>query len=87
MAFKTGLVMGAAVGYVLGARAGRERYEQIMGWMTGVANSDRVQTFTDKGKAVADLTAERVKGTVSEALHTAADGVRDAVDRVTGDDD
>ena len=28
-AFKTGLVVGLGAGYVLGARAGRERYEQI----------------------------------------------------------
>ena len=29
MKFRTGLVVGIGVGYVLGARAGRERYEQI----------------------------------------------------------
>ena len=28
-AFKTGMVLGLGAGYVLGARAGRERYEQI----------------------------------------------------------
>lgn len=27
--FRMGLIFGAAIGYVLGARAGRERYEQI----------------------------------------------------------
>ncbi len=30
MAFKTGLVIGFGAGYVLGARAGRERYDQIV---------------------------------------------------------
>jgi membrane protein DedA with SNARE-associated domain len=29
MRFKTGIVVGMAAGYVLGARAGRERYQQI----------------------------------------------------------
>jgi hypothetical protein len=86
MAFKTGFVLGAAAGYVLGARAGRERYEQIKNWMGGMAQSDRVQTFTDKGKAVADLTAERVRDTMGDALSNAADGVRDVVDKVTGED-
>jgi len=27
--FKTGLIIGAVAGYVLGAKDGRERYEQI----------------------------------------------------------
>ena len=32
MAFKRGLIVGFGVGYVLGARAGRERYQQIVTW-------------------------------------------------------
>ena len=32
MRFRAGLVVGAAVGYVLGTRAGRQRYEQIKHW-------------------------------------------------------
>jgi hypothetical protein len=27
--FRLGVILGAAIGYILGARAGRERYEQI----------------------------------------------------------
>jgi hypothetical protein len=30
--FRTGLLLGLAIGYVLGTRAGRERYEQISGF-------------------------------------------------------
>ena len=85
MAIKTGFIVGAAVGYVLGARAGRERYEQIMGWVTGVAESDHIQTFTEKGRAYADLTAERVKGAMGDSLQTASDGVRDTVDKIADD--
>ena len=32
MRFRAGLVVGTAVGYVLGTRAGRQRYEQIKHW-------------------------------------------------------
>lgn len=37
------LVLGAAVGYVLGSRAGRDRYEQIKRWAMRVADHPAVQ--------------------------------------------
>lgn len=40
---KIGLVVGGAVGYVLGTRAGRERYEQIVAQAQGLWQSPRVQ--------------------------------------------
>jgi hypothetical protein len=49
--------VGVAVGYVLGTRAGRERYEQIVEQARKVAGSppvaaaqDRVTEMIDKGK-------------------------------------
>ena len=39
---KAGLVVGLAVGYVLGTRAGRERYEQIKAAALKVWNLDPV---------------------------------------------
>ena len=40
---KTGLVIGLAGGYVLGTRAGRERYEQIKAQADKVWNLEPVQ--------------------------------------------
>ena len=37
------LVLGAAIGYVLGSRAGRDRYEQIKRWANRVADHPAVQ--------------------------------------------
>ena len=37
MGFKTGAVVGFAVGYYLGSKAGRERYEQINTWIDRAA--------------------------------------------------
>lgn len=37
------LLLGAAIGYVLGSRAGRERYEQIKRWSTRAADHPAVQ--------------------------------------------
>jgi hypothetical protein len=52
--FKTGLLFGAAAGYVLGAKAGRERYEQIKHWLGSMARSEPLAGLTEKGKSLAE---------------------------------
>lgn len=47
---KIGIVVGLAAGYVLGARAGRERYEQIKTGFLKVSNTDPVQKQVTKAK-------------------------------------
>jgi len=47
---KIGIVVGLAAGYVLGSRAGRERYEQIKSGFLKVWNTDPVQKQVDKAK-------------------------------------
>ncbi|MEI3845700.1 MULTISPECIES: hypothetical protein [unclassified Microbacterium] len=47
---KAGLVVGIAIGYVLGSRAGRERYEQIKEQWLKVWNMDQVQEQVVKVK-------------------------------------
>ena len=37
------IFLGAAIGYVLGSRAGRERYEQIKRWASRAADHPAVQ--------------------------------------------
>ena len=54
MGFKTGLLIGAAAGYVLGAKAGKERYEQIKKWLGSVAQSEPLAAITEKGKSLAE---------------------------------
>lgn len=49
---KIGIVVGFAAGYVLGSRAGRERYEQIKEGFLNVWNTPPVQKQVEK---VADL--------------------------------
>ena len=68
------LVVGAA-GYVLGSRAGRERYEQIKRQATKVWNKPVVQS-------AADTVQETVKSTASDAGSKLADVASDAGSKV-----
>ncbi len=55
MRFTTGLVVGLAVGYYLGTKAGRERYEQIEEWLDKVRGTDAYRDVTDRvGQLYAD---------------------------------
>ena len=69
------LLAAGGVGYVLGARAGRERYEQIKKAATRVKEDPRVQ---EKAHQAADLAKDKapvVKDKVASAASTAADKV------------
>jgi len=59
--FRLGLVVGFAVGYYLGARAGQGRYEQMERWMQKARESDAAELAAEKAKAVIDLTVERAR--------------------------
>ncbi|MBT2473860.1 hypothetical protein J7E68_04520 [Microbacterium sp. ISL-103] len=61
---KIGLVVGLGVGYVIGTRAGRERYEQIKTQWLKVWNLDQVQDQVDKVKGYVGDKAAAVPGAV-----------------------
>lgn len=69
MRFRAGLVVGFAVGYYLGAKAGRERFEQIEEWLDKVRGTDTYRDISQKieqiyeegrlnGDSLLDLRAE-----------------------------
>jgi hypothetical protein len=69
---KLTILIAGAAGYVLGTRAGRERYEQIKSAATKVKNNPTVQ---DKAQQAADLAREKapvVKDKVSGAASATA---------------
>ena len=69
MRFRLGMAVGFAAGYYLGARAGRERYEEINRLVRKVKGSEAFDTATDKAKAVVDLGVERAKDAIDDKIH------------------
>jgi hypothetical protein len=76
-----------SLGYVLGTRAGRERYEQIMGTVNKVKNDPRVQEKTqqavDVAKQQAPLVADKVTSAAGTATAAAKDKLGHSSDGVT----
>jgi membrane protein DedA with SNARE-associated domain len=59
MGFKTGAVVGFAVGYYLGTKAGRERYEQINTWIDQLRDSDALNTAAERARQVIEDAPDR----------------------------
>jgi hypothetical protein len=74
MRFRLGIVVGFAAGYYLGARAGRERYEDINRTVRKLKRTDAFETASEKAKAVVDLGVERAKDAIDDTLHHESDG-------------
>jgi hypothetical protein len=69
-------IVGMGIAYVMGAKAGRERYEQIRSWLSTAGDSPAMREakrkVKDAGSAVAgqarDKAAEGISNAVSGAL-------------------
>jgi F0F1-type ATP synthase membrane subunit b/b' len=68
MAFKVGLVSGFAAGYYLGAKAGRQRYEQMNQALSKLRRSDAVDSATEKAKTVVGEKVESAKNLVESKV-------------------
>ena len=68
MAGNLKLLAGLAAGYVLGARAGRERYEQIAEAGRRLAERPEIRELTGKVRAGLGTGLERAAGTASDRL-------------------
>jgi hypothetical protein len=82
---KSSLLIGFAAGYVLGAHAGRERYEQISAGARRIAGNPTVQSAATKAQETVAAQAPVVAGAVKEKASSAASAVADKVHRDGGD--
>jgi hypothetical protein len=70
MRFKATFVIGFAAGYTLGAKAGRERYEQISRIARGLADNPAVQSAAGIFQARAEHLIDDAKHAVMDKLPT-----------------
>ena len=68
-------IVAGGIGYVLGARAGRQRYEQLRGMAVKVKNNPKVQETARQAADSAKDAAPVVKDKVAGAAGAAADKV------------
>jgi hypothetical protein len=72
---KLGMTVGAAVGYVLGAKAGRERYEQIAASARQFMEKPQVKRVMESAPGNLGARVEQVAGKAADAVHQASDRV------------
>jgi hypothetical protein len=76
---KVSFVIGAAVGYVLGAKAGQKRYEQIKGRATSLWSSEPVQSKVETARQTVMEQAPVVADKLGGAAKSATSAVKEKV--------
>ncbi|GGR03850.1 YtxH domain-containing protein [Streptomyces netropsis] len=78
MRYRLTFIIGAAVGYVLGARAGRERYEQLRKGAQRVAQNPAVRN-------TAESAAQNGRAMTATAIHSLGERLPTSIsDRIRG---
>ncbi|GAA3065284.1 uncharacterized protein YutE (UPF0331/DUF86 family) [Streptomyces olivoverticillatus] len=89
MRYRLTFITGAAVGYVLGARAGRERYEELRKAARRIAQNPAVRNTAESaaqnGRALASRAADKVGGRLPGSVSDRIRSLREQ--RVADEDD
>ena len=80
MRFKSGLLVGLGAGYVLGTKAGQERYQQIVDAASKLRENPGVQRLTGEVNKTVSVGKDRV----AETAAAKADQAKEAVSNVAG---
>lgn len=81
MRFRFGLLVGFGAGYVLGSKAGRQRYEQIRRRWAQVTGSPAVSRATERTREMAEEKAKRALYAVQSGVEKAGTAVKDRLGR------
>jgi uncharacterized protein YjbJ (UPF0337 family) len=84
MRIKLGFLIGFGAGYVLGAKAGTERYEQLKRLYGNLISSPEFREASDRAKEAASGSASKVKGAVGTGLEQAKEVASEGASKVKG---
>ena len=76
---KLGIAVGLAAGYLLGTRAGRERYQQLTASAKRLADDPSVQRLQEELNGLFGSASQRVADTASTTVHRVSDQAADKV--------
>lgn len=76
MRFRLALVLGLAIGYTLGAKAGRERYEQIMSLWGTIRRSEPARQIETEVRVAASKAGSRMEQKATEGVSKVTELVR-----------
>jgi len=77
MKFRLGLIAGLIIGYLLGARAGRERYDQIVAAYNKARSNDVVRRATE----ITEQTTRTTRAVAGNTLVKSAETIRARAER------
>jgi hypothetical protein len=86
MGTKAGLLLGFGAGYVLGAKAGRQRYEDIQRTWRQVSGSPAVQRAAGKTAEVAGDRGKQALSVVQKGVEKAGSAVKDRINKNASSD-
>ena len=87
MRFRLGMVTGFAAGYYMGAKAGRQRYEQINRQLARLKRSEVFEQAVDQARTVVEEGVDKARGLVESRAgngHGYADDTIPTVSDITG---
>jgi hypothetical protein len=84
MKFRSGLLVGLGAGYVLGTKAGRERYQQIVEATRAFLDNPGVQRLTDEIGKTVNVGKERVSSATSRKVEQVGSSLADQANKAKG---
>jgi hypothetical protein len=84
MKFRSGLLVGLGAGYVLGTKAGRERYQQIVEATRAFLDNPGVQRLTDEVGKTVNVGKDRVSSATSRKVEQVSSNLADQANKAKG---